>query len=264
MSDEAREIASGRRDTRIIPPLVGSELNEIANTLNSTFDRLDDTYDRQKRFTADASHELGTPVSIIISQTQLALGKPRSPGEYTAALECCAGQRMCVLTHDLLDLAEYDAGIPQQQLVSCDLAEIARDISAEAQPVADQHSARIIEHLEPACGHLHPAAIGQVFSNLIRNAIKHNPHGITVTITTRTCAEGVTAEVRDTGTGIPAADLPRIFDRYHRGDKSRSQDSGGSGLGLAICQTIIEAHRGSISVENNSEGGACFRFNLPA
>ena len=265
MSDNAREIANGKRDTRIDVPQGGSELAHLSATLNATFDRLDDSYDRQKRFTADAAHELGTPVSIIISQTQLALARPREATQYIAALESCAraGQRMRSLTGDLLDLAEYDAGIPAARLVSCDLAEIAHETIDELRPFAKKNQARIDEDLASAPGCYHPSALSQVFSNLIQNAIKHNPPGITITLITSSNSHVVSAEVRDTGAGIPEADLHSIFDRFHRGDKSRSQERGGSGLGLAICKTIIEAHGGTITVANAPDGGACVHFKLP-
>lgn len=262
MSAEASDIASGRRETRIVPPKEGSELAELANTLNSTFDRLDDAYERQKRFAADASHELGTPLSVIISQTQLALARPREPHEYIAALESCsrAGQRMRSLTRDLLDLAEYDAGIPASRLIACDLAEIVREVIDELRPAADRNQSEITENLSPAPGHYHPAAISQVFHNLIQNAIKHNPPGTAITITTGVDGTGVFADVRDHGQGIPADLLTSLFERFRRGDKSRSVE--GSGLGLAICQTILQAHNGTITVRNHAQGGACFHVRF--
>jgi two-component system, OmpR family, sensor kinase len=263
MSREASDIASGRRDTRIANPADGTELTQLATTLNSTFDRLDDSYERQKRFTADASHELGNPLAVIISQTQLALSRPRENTDYIAALESCAraGQRMKALTRDLLDLAEYDAGIPANRMIPCDLAEIAREAIAELHLLIDNNKAEIIEDLQSSPGFYHPAAVSQVFTNLIANAIKHNPPGVCVTITVRDTPGGATAEIRDNGSGIPEDDLPHLFERFHRAEKSRASE--GSGLGLAICRTILQAHHATITATNHPTGGAVFLITFP-
>jgi two-component system, OmpR family, sensor kinase len=262
MSREASDIASGRRDTRIANPADGTELTQLATTLNSTFDRLDDSYERQKRFTADASHELGNPLAVIISQTQLALSRPRENTDYIAALESCAraGQRMKTLTRDLLDLAEYDAGIPANRMIPCDLAEIAREAIAELHPLIENKKAEIIEDLQSSPGFYHPAAVSQVFTNLIANAIKHNLPGTRVTITVSQNETGTTAQVHDNGCGIPADDLPKLFERFHRAEKSRTSE--GSGLGLAICRTILQAHHATITATNHPTGGAAFHVTF--
>jgi two-component system, OmpR family, sensor kinase len=262
MSREASDIASGRRDTRIANPADGTELTELATTLNSTFDHLDDSYERQKRFTADASHELGNPLAVIISQTQLALSRPRENTDYIAALESCsrASQRMKTLTRDLLDLAEYDAGIPASRMIPCDLAEIAREAIAELHPLIQNKKAEIIEDLQSSPGFYHPAAVSQVFTNLIANAIKHNLPGTRVTITVSQNETGTTAQVHDNGSGIPEGDLPHLFERFHRAEKSRTSE--GSGLGLAICRTILQAHHATITATNHPTGGAAFRITF--
>jgi two-component system OmpR family sensor kinase len=265
ITQAAREIAGGDWTRRISAKDAAVELSGLAGTLNDTFDRLERSYQQQKRFTADASHELGTPVSVILSKTQVTLAKPREAAEYAAALAVCqrAGQRMRDLTRDLLDLAEFDTGIPPARLVACDLAEIAREAVATVESIARERGGEIHEDLQPVLGHFHPVAMAQVFSNLLINAVKHNPPGVRVSVSIRQDGQQAVAEVRDQGAGLPAETLPFLFDRFFRVEAARSREKGGSGLGLAICRSIVEAHGGTIAAENAAEGGAVFRVNMP-
>ena len=269
IGDTARRIASGRWEERIPADQAPAELEQLRAVLNDSFDQLAATYEQQRRFIADASHELGTPVAVVLAKTQFALSRPRTVEEYRDALAACqrAGERMKALAGDLLDLAAYDARSTPARRVDCDLAELARESLALAQPLATARKATLVEQFESIPARVDPLGLSQVLVNLVTNAIAHNAPGVRVTVTLRR-AEPDAAEclVEDNGAGIPPEALPHLFDRFFRSDSARTRQSeigGGSGLGLAIAHRIMVLHGGELRAENRPEGGARFTLRLP-
>jgi len=266
ISAAASRIATGDLSHRINTDNTDNELGQLAGVLNTTFSRLEAAFERQQQFTADASHELRTPISVILSQTQATLARERNPGEYRETLEACqrAAQRMRGLTESLLVLARIDAGQASQQRERVELGQAVRDCVELLRPLADEHQVRI--HCELGATECvgDSQQLAQVITNLVTNAILHNKSGGEAHVTTRREPDAAILTVTDTGPGILPEDLPRLFERFYRADKSRTAATGGTGLGLAISKAIVEAHGGSIAVSSSPEGGTTFTVRLPA
>jgi two-component system, OmpR family, sensor kinase len=265
ISAAADQIAGGDRARRISLQETDSELGQLAAVLNRTFDRLDHAFAQQVQFTADASHELRTPVSVILTQVQLALSRDRSGAEYRESLGICqrAAERMRVLINALLELARLDTGGFNLALVECDLDRVAREALELVAPLAQQKGAVLHSSLKAIRVKADGAKLGQVIVNLLQNALQHNGRGVEVSLSLQSKEGCALLRVSDNGAGIPAEALPRLFDRFYRVDQSRASATGGSGLGLAICQAIIEAHGGSIRVESRPGQGTEFEVLLP-
>lgn len=266
ISATAVKIAGGDLSQRINASDTESELGRLAGVLNSTFARLEASFAHQVRFTSDASHELRTPVAVILSQTQTALSRERGPAEYRETLEACqrAAQRMRKLIESLLELARLDAGQEPMKQERFDLSRVARDCAELVRPLAEERRVRMHCELPPVQCLGDAERVSQVVTNLLSNAIHFNHDGGEVHL--KTNAENGTGclSVRDTGVGIPPEDLPHIFERFYRVDKSRSRIQGKTGLGLAICKAIVEAHSGTIEVASIPGNGSTFLVRLPA
>jgi two-component system, OmpR family, sensor kinase len=266
ISSTALKISSGDLSQRIEQEETESELGRLVSVLNSTFARLESAFSEQTRFTTDVSHELRTPVAVIVSQTQSALARERPAAEYRQTIEACqrAAQRMRGLIESLLQLARLDAGQEPFRRDAVDLAQIARESVELLAPLAQEHAVRVSTQLSEASCLGDAGRLGQVAVNLITNAIRYTPKGGTVTVLTgRGDGDLVFLTVADTGIGIPADDLPHIFDRFYRVEQSRSREKGGSGLGLAISQAIISAHSGTIEASSEPGRGSRFTVRLP-
>lgn len=260
----ASRIAAGNLDERIQIANTDNELDRLGQVLNETFDRLAAAVERQKRFTADASHELRTPVTIILAETQRALKREREPEQYREILANCraAAERMRALVESLLVLARQDFPASGAQTVACDLADIAGGVAELLQPLADEHSIAIHRELSPAPLLGDPHSLAMIVQNLLSNAIVHPPPGSKVLLKTTSSGDSVILAVSDNGPGIAAEHLPRLFDRFYRADPARGPATGHTGLGLAIAKTIVGNHGGKIEVE--SAGGTFFQVTLPA
>lgn len=262
----ATRIAAGNLDQRIEIANTDNELGRLGRVLNETFDRLSDAIERQKRFTGDASHELRTPVTIILSETQRALKREREPEQYREIIGTCraAAERMRALVESLLILAKQDLPTVGAAHVPCDLAEITAGVADLLQPMADEHATRIERELSSAPLQGDPHSLAMVVQNLLSNALVHPPAGGIVGVRTLLRSDGALLEVSDSGPGIPAEHLPHLFDRFYRADSARGPANGHTGLGLAIAKSVVESHGGKIEVESSSTGGTLFRVAFPA
>lgn len=265
ISAAAAKIADGNLSHRINVAHTDDELGRLAFVLNSTFARLEAAFTQQARFTSDASHDLRTPVSVILAQTQTALGRDRSPAEYRETLEACqrAAQRMRQLIESLLQLARFDAGQECLKREAFDLGQTAQDCLELVRPLAGERGVQLSAELDAVTCLGDHERIAQVIMNLLTNAIVHNHAGGTARLVLHG-GDGVgLLTVEDSGPGIPPEDLPRIFERFYRADRSRSSTTGGTGLGLAISKAIVEAHAGSIEVTSEPGKGTSFCIRLP-
>ncbi len=265
ISATAIKIAGGDLSQRINAANTDNELGRLAGVLNSTFARLEAAFAQQARFTSDASHELRTPVSVILSQTQTALSRERPGSEYREALEACerAARRMRNLTESLLQLARLDAGQEPIKRERFDLSRVVRDCVELVRPLAAERGIQIQREV-PLMECLGDAErIGQVVTNLLTNAIHFNRNQGEVRVAARIEGDAVFLTVADTGQGILAEDLPHLFERFYRADKSRSRIQGRNGLGLAICKAIVDAHGGSIEVSSQPGTGSTFTVRFP-
>lgn len=263
ISATAGRIATGDLKQRINTSDTESELGQLADVLNSTFARLDAAFSQQARFTTDAAHELRTPVTVMLTHAQNGLDSTCNCEEHREAFEATrrAAQRMRRLIESLLELARLDAGQEAFRREPFDLAVVARECIELVSPLAEEQ--RITIHADLAAGSCTGDAerLSQVVTNLLTNAIVHNNPGGAVRVRTRRENSAVRLTVADDGPGIAPEDLPHIFDRFYRADKSRR--CGGAGLGLAISKAIVEAHGGSIEASSAAGAGACFTVLLP-
>ena len=265
MTATADKISIRNLSERIDVRETDTELGELATVLNRTFDRLQESFEQQSRFTADASHELRTPLSVILTNTELALSRQRSPEDYRAALETCrrASQRMKSLIECLLALARFDSGNSAVEPRELDLEPVAQECLDLMRPLADERHISINRDTAPTTIRGDHDRIAQVLTNLLSNAIRYNRDGGEVKLGLAAENGHAVITVTDTGIGIEADDLPHIFDRFYRADKSRSRPDGGSGLGLAICKTIVDAHGGTITARSEPQHGTTIEVRLP-
>jgi len=268
MVDQVEAISDGRSlHRRLNIGAAGQELARLAGTLNEMIGRLETSFGALRRFTADASHELKTPLAGIRADVERAMSPTTTDTEQAIALEEALQQvtRMADLVDSLLTLARADEGRfdlvrepVQLGLLVREVVETARLLGEDQELIID---APTIEDAE-VLGDL--TRLRQLLLNLVTNAIKYTPREGRVTIALVRGEEVVTLTVEDTGIGIAAADLPYVFERFWRADRVRSRESeGGFGLGLAICQWIVTAHGGHLSVQSRLGRGSSFIVTLP-
>ncbi len=265
ISATAGKIAAGDLSQRINVADTESELGRLAGVLNSTFARLEAAFANQSRFTSDASHELRTPVSVILVQTQTALSRERPAAEYRAALEACqrSAKRMRTLAESLLELARLDAGQEGMKRERFDLGRVARECVDLIRPLATERNLTLHCELPVVECTGEAERIGRVITNLLTNAVHFNRDGGEIRVTVRAEDNTALIVVSDTGEGISPEDVPHIFERFYRADKARSGIQGRTGLGLAICQAIVEASGGTIETASRPGEGSTFTVKLP-
>ena len=264
----ARRITSSHLDERIAAEGYPYELASLAVTFNSMLDRLEGSFERISRFSADIAHDLRTPVNNIRGEAEVALARARTVDDYRDALESTLEEtvRLSDLIGNLLFLARTESPLTHLRLEAVDVDDLLDGVreyydasAADAGVVLTSNGGS-----EPVIAELDRALIRRAVGNLISNAIAHTPEGGFVTIKTRTEEANICIEVSDTGIGIPAEALPRVFDRFFRVDPSRSQASGGTGLGLSIVQGIMQLHRGRVDISSQPGVGTRVMLCMPA
>lgn len=267
LTTTAQQVTSRRLDQRL-PPVSGSwEVNQLGQMFDQMLGRLQVAFDKQTRFIADASHELRTPVSVVLSQCEHALYRQRTPEEYRQALEVClrSSRRMKRLIDDLLFLARADAGRLVLRPVEMNLATAVAHYVELLGPLAVELGVELKTELLPAQLLGDPDRLGQVITNLVVNAIRYNRPGGQVVVHTGCQDQSVLLQVRDNGIGIPPEDQARLFQRFYRADTARTQDDDtGTGLGLSLVYEIVTAHGGTIDVQSAPSEGTTVRVRLPA
>jgi heavy metal sensor kinase len=243
------------------------ELGRLAATFNHMLDRLEEAFQRQRQFTADASHELRAPLTLLLGQVDVALQQPRSDREYNQALRGLREDvlRLRQLVDALLALARADARQNMLAPEPLDLGELTQEIADALAPVAEERGIHLEARYMPGIiVRGDQARLMQLLLNLVENALNHTPTGGTVIVAAERAGNPrmAIASVRDTGCGIGARHLPHVFERFYRVDTART--AGGAGLGLAICTWIAEAHGGHIEVQSEVGVGSTFTVWLPA
>jgi len=264
ISAAAVKISAGDLSQRINVAEAESELGQLAAVLNSTFARLESAFAQQKQFASDAAHELRTPVSVILTQTQTVLNRERDAASYKQTVEACqrAAQRMRKLIESLLALARFDAGQEVLKRQRFDFSRTIADCAELVKPLAAERSVKILFELEPMEIIGDSERLAQAVTNLLTNAVQYNVPDGEVRVKLQASGGLAVLTVADTGQGIAAADLSRVFERFYRGDQSRT-GAGNAGLGLAICKVIVEAHGGTIEVSSQENAGTIFTVRLP-
>jgi signal transduction histidine kinase len=248
------------------PPaaLATRELAVLAGALESATQRLEEAFQRQQEFVDDAAHELKTAVTIVKSSLQLLGSRPRTAREYSRGLETCLADcaRMEELVQRMLQLARFEQE-PAGGDMRCDLAEVARDVAIQMETLAQIRAVSItMEAPGSAPVRLSEDACGSLLANLLLNAAQHTSAGGHVMAAISLGTE-IVLEVQDTGGGIAPQDLPHLFERFWRGDRSRARTTGGAGLGLSICKAIVDSCGGTIRVASQLGSGTCVTVKLP-
>ena len=267
--DQVEAISDGRSlHRRLAIGAAGDELSRLSSTLNAMIERLETSFGALRRFTADASHELKTPLTVIRADVERSMSPQSTSTEKDIALEEALQQvtRMTDLVESLLTLARADEGRFDLHREPVQMSDLTREVVETARLLGEMAGLTIdVPVMEDAEVLGDATRLRQLFLNLVTNAIKYTSRGGRVEITLSCADEQVLFSVRDTGIGIAAADLPYIFERFWRADRARSRASerGGFGLGLAICQWIAQAHGGSLTVESRLGRGSRFVAILP-
>ncbi len=264
MSRTAQRVSGNSLSERIELSGFDSELEGLGASLNTMLDRLGQSFEQQRQFTADASHEFRTPLSVILASSELALSKQRTAEEYREHLIKCqrAALRMQELGDSMLTLARLDAN-PTLETQSFDMANLLEEAIESIRPLLDSSSLRLKSNLKPCQIDGNRSMLRQAIDNLLSNAIKYNnPNGL-ISVNCQSVEQTIEIEVSDTGIGIPEASIPKLFDRFYRVEESRSRVAGGTGLGLSIVQQIILRHGGKIKVASVVGKGSTFSIVLP-
>lgn len=264
MARVAQKVDAGDLSPRMEMGERRDEVRVLAHSFDQMLERLQDAFDRQARFIADASHELRTPLTIVRGQLEVLAMEENPSVEEIRAVEQTVHveiDRMSRLVEDLVLLAHADEdGFLRREPI--DLPDFLHGIVDGLRPTADRHMT-LSEPVPPLVLTADPDRLAQALRNLLRNAIVHTDPGGIVRVTAAHDDGGVRLTVDDDGPGIPMADRERVFDRLARLDRARSRDHGGAGLGLAIVRAIVNAHGGEIWIERTPEGGARFIIELP-
>jgi heavy metal sensor kinase len=264
MVDAARRIEAEDLSRRIDTTDTRDELGRLAAVLNDMLARLEQSFAAVSQFSADAAHELRTPLTVLKGEIEVALRSSPGAEEYRRVLTSCLEEvdRLSALVEDLLFLARSEGGRVAVMQAPVNLAEIVTEVAPALQALADAAGVTLsIQPRDSAWVRGNTSMLFRVIFNLGENAIKYTPAGERVSIALNQSGDEVVLEVRDTGPGISAADLPHIFDRFYRADRARGR--GGVGLGLALARSIVSLHGGTIVVESAPGAGACFRVVLP-
>jgi two-component system OmpR family sensor kinase len=263
---KARRIGNEDLNQRLPHPGTADEIGRLVDTLNEMLARIEQGVDVQRRFTADASHELRSPLSRLRTELELALRRPREPQAYVETLQSGLEEveRLTLLVEELLALARLDAGQDSGRAERVLLNTLAEEAVRRMAPIARVRDVTLeIDAPMPVYAKVAASSASLVLDNLLDNAVKFSPVGGRVTVALAFDGPQATLRVRDRGPGIRSDELSRVFERFYRGPSARSGSTPGMGLGLALAQAIVHAHGGCIGVTNARDGGAVFEVQLP-
>jgi two-component system heavy metal sensor histidine kinase CusS len=267
MATTAQHISSTNLRERILPDGYPFELASLAITFNSMLDRLEESFERISRFSADIAHDLRTPIHNIRGEVEVSLVRGRTAEEYREVLESCLEEavRLSELVGDLLFLARAESPLALLRRERVDVVELLDGVREyyEASAAGNGISLTTTVDSKPVIAELDRTLVQRALGNLVSNALAHTPAGGSVVMAASADSPSVLLEVSDTGVGIPPEALPRVFDRFYRVDTSRSQASGGTGLGLAIVQSIAQLHGGNVQITSQVLHGTRVTLRIP-
>jgi len=258
---QIHRISANELNTRLSPDTVPRELTDLANSFNDMLARMEEAFQRLSNFSDDIAHELRTPVTSLLTQSQVALSQSRSNDEYREILYSNIEEyeRMAQMVSDMLFLAKADNGQYQLERTDVDLAKEVQSLFEYYEAWAEERGVALALHGNATV----PAdrlMLRRVLSNLLSNAIRHTPSGNTMHVRLeQSPGQTISISVENPGPVIPAEHIPRLFNRFHRVDASRHRSDEGAGLGLSIAKSIIDIHGGTIEVESTEE---CTRFRV--
>jgi len=268
MNDQTQRISAESLSARLEVKNQRDELGRLAATINDLLSRLENSFEEQQRFIADASHELRTPLAVLRGETEVALGKTRTVEEYQQSLLLIKeeSERLSRIVEDLFILARQPIDAPAALIKEhVSLNRVIRDCARAAQVLAKRKGVKLNLQNNSASLALHgdEELIKRMILNLLDNAVKYTPEGGEISVGLFRQNGNAEIVVHDTGIGIPETDQRRVFDRFYRVDKARSRALGGAGLGLSIVSWIVEAHEGQIKIESAPGRGSTFTVELP-
>lgn len=262
----ALEIQSSNLQRRLQHEGPEDEIGRLAQAFDQMIARLDQSFRQVRQFSADASHELKTPLTAIRGEAEVALMGEASPAQYRRSLQSIleSSERMSEIVESLLLLARTDAGVELIRKEPVGLSTLCLQALENLERIAARGQITLdVAELDDLTVSGDPLWLNQIVTNLLSNGIKYTPEGGRVTLALRREGEFAELCVSDTGIGIPAEHLPHIFDRFYRVDKGRARAAGGTGLGLSITRWAVEVHDGSITCESTPGEGSTFRVRLP-
>ena len=239
------------------------EIHRLAATFDSMFDRLELSFNAEKRFASDASHELRTPVSIILAECEYARANAQTVEDYQESLDVVErqGRRMSRLINQLLNITRMDQGTQAISREEADFSELVDVVTDEAVRASGKDFT-VEKHIEPGVtANIDVGLMSRLVQNLVENACKYTPDGGKITVSLHAAGGRATLTVSDTGIGIAKRDLGHIWERFWQADSSRGVDRG-SGLGLAMVKQIADAHGGKLSVESEPGQGSSFSYSM--
>jgi signal transduction histidine kinase len=266
MVNLTRRITAEDLSLRLTQAQSRDEIGELADTLNDMISRLESSFERIKQFSADAAHEIKTPLTQIECNAEVALRRKRPEAEYRQVIKAILDDAHALETvvNDLLFLATTDSQNLSDSFKMIPLNEVFFEAFEEAHQHAREKNLSIIfQEIEPVEVRGNRRMLKQLLKNLIVNAIQYTPNSGSIEFSLSSNDKHAEWRIIDTGIGIDEHSLQRIFDRFYRADPSRSHETGGSGLGLAIAKRIVEIHSGSISVHSKPAEGTMFTVLLP-
>jgi heavy metal sensor kinase len=266
MASQARRITESSLHTRIEIGRAAAEMETLVASFNELLSRLDQSFDTMRRFVADASHELRTPISVIRGEADVALSTERTPAEYRASLALVLDEsrRLSRLVDDLLNLARADAGRVRLEMHEFYLNELVSDCCRGAQSLAGAHEIALECRADGDVQYRgDEELLRRLVTNLLDNAIRYTPPGGRVSAALEPNGATVRLRVSDTGVGIAAEDTPHVFERFYRAADSRPRNHEGFGLGLAIVKWIAESHQGNVECASEPGTGSVFTVTLP-
>ena len=265
--ESAEQIGLQNLSQRLPVPKAVDELQRLTVTLNAMLERIESSVMRIRQFTANASHDLRTPLALIRTHAEVALRRTRNESEYRESLSriLSVSEETTYLVEALLTLARADAGVGHLHPAEIDLLPLLHKVSREVTTLAQSKGLSFSSEIanQPVWVFGDAAALERLFIAVLENAVKYTPSRGALWLRTCLESEAVEVQVEDTGVGIAAEDLPRIFDRFYRADQARSRHVPGSGLGLSIARWIAESHKGTIDVQSRPGAGSLFRIILP-
>lgn len=267
MARQAAEISEGDLSRRLEVPPTGDEIAELGESLNQMLARLEQAFEKERRFVDDASHELRTPLAILRTELELAMKGTRTNAELVEAVGSAAEEagRVNRLAEDLLFLARADRGKPALRLEQVEAADLLDDSVELYRKAASERGIRLRTAAQPGLElRVERPAVSRAVGNLVANALQHAGEGTEVMVAAALEGSEVVVSVSDAGPGFPEDFVDRAFDPFTRSDSGRSRAEGGTGLGLAIVKGVVTAHGGRVSARNLPEGGAEVMLVLPA
>ena len=263
MTRSLKRVGPNRLHERVLPAEWPRELQPVAVAFDDMLDRLEDSFTRLSQFSADLAHELRTPLANIRGEAEVALARPRTPGEYQAVIESSVAEcaQLSAIIDNLLFLARAEAAESKVQRSRFDGRAGIEKIAAYNEAIAEERQL-VITCIGQGEVYADPVLFGRAVSNLVDNAVRFTPDGGRIAISLTTDPGGADIAVKDTGCGVAVKHIPRMFDRFYRVDASRSSE--GTGLGLALVKSIADLHGGSVSVTSEIGRGTLVTLRFPS